>query len=333
MSNIQSIIASFVGQSNVLVINTHVLKFFGGNFDVAAMFSQLFYWSDKTDDPDGWIFKSAEDWYNELCLSKYRSTQARKGLEKIGLIETEIHRIGTAPTCHYRVNVEKFIEDFEAFLSEQKKQGKQKENAHKKGNPPESKKTALSESEKTELSKNVKVKKVDIPKVKELNFQKGKKLNFPIQNTEITTETTYRDDHGGEKSKNPPPEKPAPRKKSRAAIFRTFKPDLTEQAKEVLAELSRLTNIDYSPKDVNIFEPVYYTIRDGYKKHDLITMMRFLARDKFKRKALSMRLFSLFEKTKLAAYIAQAKAATQRSCDSQISMESLAANAALVVSD
>lgn len=319
MNSIKSLLSAFLGQRNTVPVRVPILKFFGGNYEVAAMFEQLYYWSDRTADPDGWIFKTYDDWYDEICLTRSKLTSAKKYLVERGYLETCVRRVSGLAISHYRLNMEQFSIDFEPFLNAEEEKIKTLKKA-KKEKITECKKHANRNAENLQTG------------MQETCKPECRKPAIPIQNTKLTNIAYIQTDHGG-KSEKTPPEKQEPRKKSRAEIFRSYKPETTEEAKEVLAELSRLTGTVYSPKDSNLFEPVYFTIRQGYCKQDLLTMIRFIARDKFKRKALNIKLFAKFNQSRLSEYIAQAKASTQRSCDSQISMESLAANAALVVSD
>lgn len=65
--------------------------------------SQLFFWSDKGSDPDGWIYKSIEEWREETCLTRYEQEAARKILTASGILETE--RRGMPRRLFYRLNM------------------------------------------------------------------------------------------------------------------------------------------------------------------------------------------------------------------------------------
>jgi hypothetical protein len=66
--------------------------------------SQLFYWSDKGADPDGWIYKTQEDWTEETALTRSEQERARKYLRSCGLLEEA--RRGVPSRLFYRLNVE-----------------------------------------------------------------------------------------------------------------------------------------------------------------------------------------------------------------------------------
>ena len=72
-----------------------------GGVTVGLWMSQLIYWSDKGGDPDGWIYKTRDDWADETAMGIYEVTGARKRALALGVIEEKLARV---PAClHYRV--------------------------------------------------------------------------------------------------------------------------------------------------------------------------------------------------------------------------------------
>ena len=78
------------------------------------MLNQVIYWSDRTDDPDGWFWKTYADWYEEIGLTEReirrivrgdkRRKTPKKTLQNLG-IEVAVRRAPTgSPTMHYRIN-------------------------------------------------------------------------------------------------------------------------------------------------------------------------------------------------------------------------------------
>lgn len=115
---VSDIIKSFAGQANVITVPVALIKFCD-DWNAAVLLNQLLYWSDKTKNDEGWIYKSAEDWNEEICLSRYQVTQAKNKLEKMGIIETTLKKANGSPTLHYRVLNDKFSESFLKFLQNQ----------------------------------------------------------------------------------------------------------------------------------------------------------------------------------------------------------------------
>jgi hypothetical protein len=65
--------------------------------------SQLFYWSDKGADPDGWIYKTQDEWEEETALTRSEQERARKHLRALGILEET--RRGVPSRLYYRLNV------------------------------------------------------------------------------------------------------------------------------------------------------------------------------------------------------------------------------------
>jgi len=73
-----------------------------GSTVAALMLSQAWYWTKRTNDPDGWFYKTRVDWEDETGLTRYEQETARKVLcEKDIMVE---HLRGVPATLHYKVN-------------------------------------------------------------------------------------------------------------------------------------------------------------------------------------------------------------------------------------
>lgn len=81
---------------------------------LAILWSQLYYWSDRTNDPDGWVYKTREDVFDETGLSRKEQETARKIGAKLGVMESE--RKGVQGIIHFRVDVEAMMELIEKYL-------------------------------------------------------------------------------------------------------------------------------------------------------------------------------------------------------------------------
>lgn len=90
---------------------------FFGSVNASIMFSQLFYWQDRTTNELG-VYKTAEEWTEETGLSYREQATARAHLVKQGfLIETNKrieHRI------YYKLNREAICHAFDLWCKEQK---------------------------------------------------------------------------------------------------------------------------------------------------------------------------------------------------------------------
>lgn len=72
-----------------------------GSVNAALMLSQLIYWSKRTQDPEGWVYKTAAHWEEETGLSQREQAGARKQLRVGGWVEEKLK--GVPATLHYRI--------------------------------------------------------------------------------------------------------------------------------------------------------------------------------------------------------------------------------------
>src|SRR5438045_2263428 len=61
-----------------------------GSASAGILLSQLWYWSPYGADPDGWIWKTREDIYDETALSRYEQESARAALRTAKVIEEKV---------------------------------------------------------------------------------------------------------------------------------------------------------------------------------------------------------------------------------------------------
>jgi hypothetical protein len=103
--HILSIIKSFSGQANIVAFPRLFVEI-TGDLCLAAMLSQLIYWSDRATRKDGFVYKSSKDWAEELGVTDYTVRQ----FKKLPYIETKIIKANGTPTTHYRVQMEALID-------------------------------------------------------------------------------------------------------------------------------------------------------------------------------------------------------------------------------
>lgn len=108
-------IAQFTGQQRVLTI-PRILIEFTGSLGAGLFLSQLLYWSGKTTNSDGWIFKTYAEWQDELTLSKYQVSKIAAQFEAAGWLQRTVKKAKGSPTVHYRLNRLAFEDAFVNFL-------------------------------------------------------------------------------------------------------------------------------------------------------------------------------------------------------------------------
>lgn len=84
-----------------IAFNRHYVDV-GCGINGSLMLSQLVYWSDKSKDPEGWIYKTGVEWTEETGLTRYEQEGARKKLKELGFI-SEMKK-GVPCKIYFKVN-------------------------------------------------------------------------------------------------------------------------------------------------------------------------------------------------------------------------------------
>lgn len=94
----------------------------GAGVTGALLLSQAVYWQERTTDPNGWWWKTKEEWTKETGLSRHEQDGARTQLEELGVIEVVLR--GNPARLHYRVNKDRILELVNKGLRAAKKAAK-----------------------------------------------------------------------------------------------------------------------------------------------------------------------------------------------------------------
>lgn len=109
-----------------IAYNPIIAKTFG-SVKLGILWSQIYYWSDKTKDPDGWIYKTQTEIFNETALSRKEQETARKLGNKLKVMESTVK--GTPPKVNFRIDIDRTIELIEIYTN--KKGDKRKKGQNK----------------------------------------------------------------------------------------------------------------------------------------------------------------------------------------------------------
>lgn len=101
MSNYQTVL-SLIEELEIKCWTTQVYIKITGGLDLGVFLERIVWWSDKTSRTDGYFWKKAEEWGEELCVSYDQIKRMEKNLKKLGFIETALKRANKAPTTHYK---------------------------------------------------------------------------------------------------------------------------------------------------------------------------------------------------------------------------------------
>jgi len=74
-----------------------------GDPNAALLLNQLLYWTERTRNADGWIYKARSEWYSELRMNRYRFDVARRRLRTLGLLEEAHHLVQSRRILHLRL--------------------------------------------------------------------------------------------------------------------------------------------------------------------------------------------------------------------------------------
>jgi hypothetical protein len=76
-----------------------------GYIPAGLMLSQILYWTPRTGpEAEGWFYKTQEQWYLELRLTRTQQEAARKILRLKGFIDESVRKHGGGTKIHFRAN-------------------------------------------------------------------------------------------------------------------------------------------------------------------------------------------------------------------------------------
>ncbi|WP_237509791.1 hypothetical protein [Pseudomonas chlororaphis] len=110
----------------------------------ALMLSQAIYWSNRTDDPDGWFYKTMEEWEAETGMTRSEQESARKKLVKVGALQ-EMKK-GVPCRLFYRVNIEAIRANLSAEIPQSSLQESCKQGCSKPASKRAGKSQAITET-------------------------------------------------------------------------------------------------------------------------------------------------------------------------------------------
>ena len=100
----------------------------------ALMLSQAIYWSNRTDNTEGWFYKTMEEWEAETGMTRSEQESARKRLVKIGVLQ-EMKK-GVPCRLYYRVNIDAIHANLSAGLPQSSLQESRKQGCRKPASKP-----------------------------------------------------------------------------------------------------------------------------------------------------------------------------------------------------
>ncbi|BDA76372.1 hypothetical protein CAL7716_105380 (plasmid) [Calothrix sp. PCC 7716] len=80
----------------------------GGSAQAGIFLSQAYYWTPKASNPEGWFYKTKEEWEKETGLTRRQQDTVVKNLKELGLLFVELR--GIPCKLYYRINKEALTE-------------------------------------------------------------------------------------------------------------------------------------------------------------------------------------------------------------------------------
>ncbi len=93
-----------LGHDNLLTVPRSFIDVTGDHFS-ALVLSQLLYWTDRTSDPEGWVYKSHAQWKDELCMGRSVVDRARQRLVTLGLLQETHRKARGMRVMHFRLDM------------------------------------------------------------------------------------------------------------------------------------------------------------------------------------------------------------------------------------
>jgi len=126
--DINDLIKSLSETKGMILTYPLLVEFFDGDHNAAIFTNQILYWTERTTDPDGWFYKTYDEWETELQFSYYqvqrvifgdeRVQNPKRNLSDIGL-ETKVKMAPNGRNAtYYRLDVPQFMGMFLDWLEQ-----------------------------------------------------------------------------------------------------------------------------------------------------------------------------------------------------------------------
>lgn len=111
----KEILALFSGQASV-VTTPKLYIMLTGNHALAIILNQCVYWSNKSENKDGWFYKEYKEWFDEIHMPERTLRRRFDRLEQMGWITTKVKKIRGTNTKHIFPHMDKIIASISTML-------------------------------------------------------------------------------------------------------------------------------------------------------------------------------------------------------------------------
>lgn len=129
MNSTRALIREFAGEKNFVVAPVTYIRF-TGSLEAGILLNQMIYWADRTNDTEGWFYKSYTEWAEEIFLPEKTIRKIAKDFMSKKFLQCKVKKnYAGNPTVHYLFLWDVFAAQFEAFC--RKRSGENKEEVSK----------------------------------------------------------------------------------------------------------------------------------------------------------------------------------------------------------
>ena len=115
MNSMLETIYQLVNEDSVLLVHRAFVGFTG---DIhAGMFLERLLWLTRRS-RDGWVYHTAQQWHDDLYMSRRDLEKAQNTLKTMGILETEVRKVKGSPITHYILGLDAFLGQFHAWVRE-----------------------------------------------------------------------------------------------------------------------------------------------------------------------------------------------------------------------
>jgi hypothetical protein len=149
---VMGLIERSTGKRQIILAYTLLIDFFERDHNAAILLNQILYWTTRTNDPEGWFYKTYDQWYEELRFSPYQVWRVVRGDSRVQKYKRTLWSIGLetdvrmAPNgrnaVYYRLNIPAFMTAFTEWL--QQEYGLTLDGTPQTPHPPTQRKSRLS---------------------------------------------------------------------------------------------------------------------------------------------------------------------------------------------
>ena len=92
--DLHQLIKSVSENKGILLTYPLMVEFLQGDHIASIFINQVLYWTDRTTDPDGWYYKTFDEWKKELQLSYYQVNRVIHGDKRVAKSQAYLVRAG-----------------------------------------------------------------------------------------------------------------------------------------------------------------------------------------------------------------------------------------------